>query len=358
VRFRTYQKYLLQDLFKINLLLLFIFIVVCILIDIFERLGSFLKFKKPFYLFLTYIFWKIGVHIYEIFPFVSGLAGILVLLWLSRNNELVAFLSLGFSKKELLKELGKGILLISFLAGVVLNIIFPKAAYFTLYTWDYKIKETKKQYLIFNTQIFFAGANYYLVAQPLEPKGEYLKDILIVFLKKDEPEKVIWAEEAYYINKKWDLKDVVIQKKENNFAPEIFEDLRIKLPFKPNTLVIVEKPIKFLSFPELIERFKFLKRVGRPYNEVLAEIFLKIIYLFLPFILSFFPMWIYLENYAPRKTMNPFIKGIVLFFIFLLCFLLLQTLLRKGILVAGFILVIWIVGFLCFYVYFSFLRKK
>jgi len=336
---KIYKKYLLSDLIKINLLLLFIFSSFYLLIDFFDKLGNFLSFKKPIYLFLTYIFWKSLTNLYEFFPFVCGFSGILLLLWLARTGELLAFLSLGFSKKEIMSLIGKGIFLFSLLGGIFLNVIFPRAAFLSLYTWDYKIAEKKEQYLIFNEEIFVRGIDFYLVAKPLEPAGEYLKDVLIVFLEKEEPSKVIWAKEGYYKGK-WIFKDVIVQKREKNFSPEIFKNLEVEAAFTPQTLVLIEKPLKFLSFGELIERYKFLKLVKRPCNEVVSEIFLKIIYVFVPLFLGLLPMVFFVNNYTPSQIASSFLKSLATYFTLLTIYLFLQALLRKGILLAGILLVL------------------
>ncbi|PMP69239.1 MAG: hypothetical protein C0190_00045 [Thermodesulfobacterium geofontis] len=353
---RIYKKYLLADLIKVNLLLLFIFSVFYFLVDFFEKLGSFLSFKKPFYLFLAYVFWKSLANFYEFFPFVCGLSGILLLFWLTRTGELLAFFSLGFSKKEIISLIGKGIFFFALMGGLAISIIFPKAAFLSLYTWDYKIAEKREYYLIFNEQIFLRGSDFYLIAKPLEPKGEYLQDILVVFVNKEEPKKVIWAKEGYYKSKKWILKEVIIQEDTKNFSPEFFENLEADLPLKPETLVVVEKPLKFLSMKELFERYKFLKMVNRPYEEVLAEIFLKVIYIFIPLFLGLFPMVIFVKNYAPSQVIEPFLKSLIWYFILLIFYLFLQALIRKGIFVASILLFLSIV--ISFFSFLLILFKK
>lgn len=351
---KIYKKYLLADLLKINLLLLFIFSTFYFLIDFFDKLGEFFSYKKPFFYFLTYIFWKMWVNLYQFFPFVCGFSGIILLLWLARTGELIAFLSLGFSKRELISFIAAGILLFSLLGAIILNIIFPKAAYLTLYTWDHKIAERKEQFLIFDKQIFLKGPDFYLVAKPLEPKGEYLQDILIVFLNnQEEPREIIWANEGYYKGSKWFLKDVILQKRDKNFSPDFLEKFETPLFLKPGTLVMVEKPLSFLSFKELFERYKFLKIVERPYQDVVSEIFLKIIYLFIPFSLGFFPLIIFLNNYIPSQTGIPFLKSLILFFILMITYLFLQIILRKGmfwasILLFSFVLINFL-GFILFW---------
>jgi len=350
---KIYKRYLLADLIKINLLLLFIFSSFYFLVDFFDKLGEFLAFKKPFYLFLTYIFWKSLANLYEFFPFACGLSGIILFLWLTRTGELLGFLSLGFSKKELITLIGKGIFLFSLLLGSAISILFPKAAFFSLYTWDYRIAEKREQYLVFNEQIFIRGPDFYLIAKPLEPRGEYLQDILLVFINKEELKKIIWAKEGFYKSEKWFLKEVITQEENKNFSPEFFKNLSTNLSIKPETLVMVEKPLKFLSLKELFERYKFLKMVKRPYKEEVAEIFLKVIYIFLPLFLGFFPTMVFVKNYTPSQVISPFLKGLIWYFILLTSYLFLQTLLRKGIFVAGILL-----SFLVFISFFSCFFKK
>lgn len=347
---KLYKKYILFDLLKVNLLLWFLFFTFYFLVDFFDKLGEFLNFKKPFYLFLEYLFWKGLVNIYEFFPFACGLSGVLLLLWLSRTGELLAFFSLGFSKKTLFFLINIVILIVGVLGGLIIIFLFPKAVFLSDYTWDYRIVQKKKQYLIFKEQIFLRGLDYYLIAKPLEPKGEYLQDILIIFLDKENPKNIIWAKEGYYQNKKWILKEGIVQKVEDNFYPRIFERLSFEFPFKPDTLVIVEKPLKFLSIDELLKRKEYLKKVGRPYGEILAEMFLKMVYPFIPFCLSLFPTFIFFKNYIPSYIINPFLKALFIYFILLVIFLFLEILLRKGMIFSGFILMGYvIVNFLGFF---------
>ena len=340
---KTHQKFLFKEFLKTSLLLLIIFVTFYLLIDFFEKIGEFFRYNASIYYFFYYTFWKMWVDAYQIFPFVEGLSGLISLLWLSKNNELLALLSLGFRRKEVVKEVVKCLLLFSLIIGGGLNFLFPRAAYLSLYTWNYKIMHKKKQYLIFNKQIFFVGKNYFLIAKPVEPKGEFLEDLKLVFLKKGKPRELLWAKQGIYVNNKWHLYKVIIQKRSNNFAPKLFSNYTADLPFKPKTLVIVEKPLNFLSFKELLERYRFLKRINRPYVEVVAEVFLKIMYLFIPFILGFLPMSVFIKEYAPKHGARAFLKSILYFFLLVVIVLLLETLFRKGIILAGILLGILIV---------------
>jgi len=328
---KIYQQVVYKDLFKIIGLLLSIFGGFYLSLDFLDRFPPFLSFHKPLYLFIIYIFWRAWLNLYEFFPFILGLSGICLLSWWSRNRELLAFLSLGFSKKELIGGIMWCILFISLIGGVILNFVFPKAAYYSIYTWDYKIAEKKPVYTVFKEKIFFQDPQLFLIAKPLEPKGEYLKDLTVIFLKNKEPWEIIWADTAIYKDNKWYLKNVIIQKKDKNFSPKEKKEISGKFSFKPELLVIVEKSLKFLSFKELYQRYKFLKKINKPYFEVITEFFWRFLYLFIPFCLAFPSVWIYLKEFTPTQYSSAILKSLGIYFIMLIVILFLGTLLRKGV---------------------------
>jgi len=335
------QKFLYQEFFRFSGLLFFLFGAFTFIIDFFERFPRFLSLKKPVILFLSYLFWKSWINFYQLFPFVLGLGALLQIFWWSRNRELIAFLSLGFSKKEVLGEFLKVYAIVSLIGGLCLTFIFPRAVFNAIYIWQYQMTGRKASYLVFKKEIFFQGKNFFLVATPLEPGGEYLKDIVIVFLKNLEdtsPQEIIWAEEGWYEKKDWILKKVVLQSLKKNFCPEKFNTLKIVLPFNPHTLVVMEKSLHFLSLKELYQRLIFLKKVQRPSGAVIAEIFLRFMYLFWPLCLVFYPLVYYFENFKPDHFTGEFLKSFFLFFLMAIWLMFLQTFVRKSELWAGFLL--------------------
>lgn len=352
---KVYQVYIWQEVFKTNLLFILIFASFYLVVDFFEKLSDFLKFQKPFYLFLYYIFWKSIINVYEIFPFASAFGVLFFLIWLSRTNELIALLSIRVSKGELFREILKGVTLFSFLGGIFLNLILPKATYKALYIWEYKIEEKKIHHLIFGDQIFFVGENYYLLAKPLEPKGEYLSDVTLVFFSSHELEKVIWAKKGYYIKKRWILEDVIFQEKETNYSPKMYQKVEYQLPFSPKILAIVEKPVYLLSIPELLKRLNFLKETGQPYNEIIAELYMKVYYLFIPFLLSVFSVFTYLKMFVPTDWQKGGFFSFLIFMVLLFFLLTFQSFLRKGVLEMLYILTSWLILGIFLYFWYSYL---
>lgn len=323
---KLFSRFIWQEAGKIFFILLLIFLAFYLVMDFFERLPSFLTAKKPLLFFLKYLLWKIQLNIFQIYPYVVGLSGIVTLIILSRSQELLALICLGIKQKEILSKLANLLLFMTLFGSLILIIISPKAYYEAHKTWDIDIEERKVQHLIFKGEFFFEGENFLLIAKPLEPKGEYLKDLTLIYLEEDQPSKVLWAEYAIYREKTWHLERVVLQDRSQEFKPIFMERFSETLPFKPKTFVLVEKPIKYLSLKELYQRWLFLRKVDKPQKEIFAEFINRIMYLFSGYLLGLIPIFVFLKYYSPHNFKSAVIKGFFSFFFLSFLYLLSQTL--------------------------------
>jgi len=318
--------YLLKEFFKVFLLLLLVVLAFYLIIDFFEKFPAFLGAKKTFLNFFKYIFWKIQLNLSQIYPYVLALSLILFLLFLSRASELLALLSLGFKREEIFSILSKILLILSLIGALFLNILTPKAFFEAQKIWTTEIEEKKSLYLIFKGEIFFEGENFLLVARPIEPQGEYLSEVTLIYLEKKQPVKILWAKSALYNNKKWQLEEVICQEKSDDFKPRFFKSWQGDLPFKPKALVITEKPVKFLSIKELYLRLSFLKKVGRPLDEILGEFFNRVLYCLLGYLLGLPPLYLYLRYFSPHRHKISLFAALGSFFVLASLYLFLQTL--------------------------------
>lgn len=325
-----FHRYFLQEFVKNFFILLIVFATFFLIGEFFEKLPSFMESKKPFIFFLEYLFWKMQVNLYQIFPYLLGLTPLLTLFFLSRTYELLALLSLGFFKRKILKTLGIYLTTFSLIGGIILNLITPHAFYNAQYTWDIKIESKMAQHLIFKESLFFEGEKFILMANPLEPQAEYLADLILLFIEKNEPQKIIWAKKALYLGKGiWRLEEAIFQEKQREFQPKIFDKWEGPLPLKPKTFIIVEKSVKFASLKELYQRYLFLKKIQKPYTEVLAEVLNRIVYLFTGIILGLLPILFYIKKYSPTKYPTVFLQSLLIFFALSTLFVGFQTLIQR-----------------------------
>ncbi|MFN3504665.1 MAG: LptF/LptG family permease [Caldimicrobium sp.] len=341
---RIFYKFFIKEFSKNFLLSLLIFIAFFLVGEFFEKFPSFLASKRPLVYFLEYLFWKVQVNLYQIFPYIIGLASLLSVFFLSRSFELLAFLSLGFLRKELLKAYVVIIFVFSIFGGLFLNFTVPKAFYKSEYVWDVKIENKRTQYLIFKDMLFFEGENFILIAIPLEPKAEYLADFILFFLKDIHPEKIFWAKKALYLgNKIWRLEEAIIQEAKDGFQPKFSAMWEGELPLSPKTFVVVEKSVKFASFKELYQRYLFLKMIKKPYYEVWVEFLNRVLYLFIGLTISLFPLTYYLKNYSPQRYISLILHSLIIYFFMSVIILLVQTFTQK---------ILWMPLFIIFFTIF------
>jgi lipopolysaccharide export system permease protein len=293
-------KFLFKELLKINLFILPMTFIFFNVIDFFERYSTFSIYKKPFIIFLEYLFWKGIVNFYQVFPYLLAFSTILTMFYLTRTKELLALLSLGYSRRTVYKILLLSVFLFNFFFGILLNYISPLAFQNAVDVWERKVLGKKKELVFLKKKLFFEGQNYFLIAQPLEPNAEYLGDVLYLTIDlKGEIEEIIWADTMLYSNGSWILEKLVVQKRSENFVPKKFDKQERSLPFNPSTLVVTEKTLKFLTIKELYQRLQFLSKVGKSTKEVILEFLFRFYYLFAGFFISLWCIHIYLKFYSP-----------------------------------------------------------
>jgi len=293
-------KFLFKELLKINLFLLPIAFIFFNVIDFFERYSTFSVYRKPFIIFLEYLFWKGIVNFYQVFPYLLAFSTILTMFYLTRTKELLALLSLGYSRRTVYKILFLSVFLFNFFSGILLNYISPLAFQNAVDVWERKVLGKKKELVFLKKKLFFEGENYFLIARPLEPNAEYLGDVLYLTIdQKGEIEEIIWAETMLYSNGSWILEKPIVQKRSENFVPKKFDKQERSLPFNPSTLVVTEKTLKFLTIEELYQRLQYLSKVGKSTKEVMLEFMFRFYYLFVSFFISLWCIHIYLKFYSP-----------------------------------------------------------
>jgi len=300
---RLLNKFLVIEFLKVFLFLFLLTFIFLNVIEFFERYSTFFGHKKPIFLFFKYLFWKGLVNIFQIFPYILSFSSILTMFYLSRTKELLALLSLGYSKKNIFNILLLSVFVINFFLGILINYVSAQAYQNAVDVWEREILGKKKKLIFLKEKLIFEGENYLLISHPLEPNAEYLGDVLYLALDKNgEIEEVIWAKGMLYSNGSWILENSIVQKSSEDFIPKKFDKHTRHLPFNPSTLVVVEKTLKFLTIDELYKRYQFLSKVGKSTKEVKIEFLYRFYYLFVGFLISLWSIYVYLKFYTPINS--------------------------------------------------------
>lgn len=341
--FNVWLTYLYKEILKNLVFIFLLFFSFLVVIEVFEKFSAFLITNKSFYYFVKFLFWKMIVNVFYFYPYALILSFILTLFLFARSAELLALLTLGFRREEIFRKIFLLLAILSILGEIFLTLVVPRAFFLAQITWISEIEEKKTLHLIFKDELFFEGDKFLLIGRPLEPKGEYLSEIVVVFFGEESTvERVLWAGTGMYREGKWLLREVTIQRRETDFDPEIYRNLEQELPFNPQMLVLVEKPVRFLSFGELYRRYEFLKLTERPLQEIWAELFNRVLNILSGLFIGVLPLYLFLFIYSPRRLKLSLLTSLLSFLTLVGLFLFLQTISVTKLMLAITISVLWI----------------
>ncbi len=279
---KLYQRYLLSPLRLFIPLFLGAFGGLYLTVEFFEKLEDALNSPAGITTFLLYLLLRLPEILFQIWPPALALALLAAMAYLSRGQELLALRTLGFSPLKLIRPYILTALVLSLGMSLFLALTLPRTAYQALYTWEVRIKGQRPQSLLAQGKLFFTGPEYFVSARPLEPRGELLADFLFVEHRAWQPVRIIYAQKARFLGKnRWLLWKGMLERRIQEFHPRVFDRLELSLPFSPEILLSIKRPLKALTFRELRDRYNFLKASGLSAAGPLSEILYRLLYPFL-----------------------------------------------------------------------------
>lgn len=286
----TLSKYILKKYLK-N------FIIVLLSLEIFfvgiDFLQNFKYLPKSANLQLLYIFYNSFFTLTLALPLAIIFAWIITLVIFIRNNELVAFYSLGATKKDILSP----ILSLSFLFIFLLICLqmTPLA-----YSYEQKRKVLDNEYFSSTkNDIFLKYNDYFVYFQKLIPLEQRAENIHIYKVEENDILETIIAKKAYFQNNRWYVVDAKIVSKpkiidENSKLSVKYEKFLHTLEgFQPKILNNVYELKSDYSLLDALNALVLLKEQGINTQKIRANIYNQI---FIPFFV--FPLIFLIFSYA------------------------------------------------------------
>ncbi len=279
---KLYTRYLLNPYYKMLLLLAPVTTGIYLLIEFFDKIDNVTNAGLSYFFLLHYLGFQIPQILFETWPILLSLAGLLALAFLARGGELLAFRTLGFSSWALARPYILLALLLSVGFVVAEELVLPESTYHQLYLWATKVKKQKPRGLLVKGQIYFRGVHSFFVGRVLDPDARHLKDV--VYVKVDQeglPLFIIWAQRAAYKgNHLWIFEKGFFKRRRTDFVPRWFQKHVLKLEFTPETVLVVKRIPRTQHLWELWKQRSFLKRAGLPTQAPDAELAYRIFYPF------------------------------------------------------------------------------
>jgi len=268
-------KYIIR---KYLLHLFIIFISLQIFFTGMDFLQNFKDLPKSANLQLLYLMYNSFFILTLILPLSLVFAWVLTLVIFVRNNELVAFSSIGAKRARIYSP----IIIISFFVLVVLTLIqlTPLA-----YSYEEKSKILSGNYLTSSkSDIFLKYNNTYVYIKKLFPFEKKVEDIHVYKVKNNDIFETIIAKKGYFQNNKWYIVDAKIIKKPKklDFKTSKLEVryekfLNILEGFKPKILDSIYEEKAGFSIIDAISAFFLLNKQGVNTKRIRAVIYYEVI---------------------------------------------------------------------------------
>jgi len=293
-------RYLLREFWRLFALCMLGFLVVYVLVDFFDRFGTFLKYEASTVTVLRYFLFKMPLIVTQLVP-VATLGGVLLALGvMARHNELTAMRACGVSTLQIAGPLIGAALALSVAMLAWNESVVPYCSERFRHIDTVEIRKKSLKALLDEDGIWFHGkVGIYSIEHFDAHKGTIVGLKVYEFTPGFELRRLIEIPTAQWQNDRWVLGpslersfDAAGNIVARGLGPDDFT-----LPDEPKDLQVVEKEPEELSFRRLRRHIRELDRKGIDTTESRVDLHLKLAVPFVPLVMVLIG--------APLATRNP-----------------------------------------------------
>ncbi|MBI4772922.1 MAG: LPS export ABC transporter permease LptG [Deltaproteobacteria bacterium] len=265
----TISRYLVQEFLKTFLLCLASFVCIYIIVDFFERVDNFLEAKVSLWVMAEYIVFKTPLMVQQVLPAAVLMGTTLSIGIMARNREFTMFRANGLSFYRLLVPLLLFSVCISFFLFFLNETILPLANQKTNYIFRIQVQKRPLNTLYRNERFWYRGKGVIFHVVLYDAPSQSLKGVTLYrFAENHGLQQRIDAREARWKNGEWQFIDGLKQELLPNkgIKSERFETLDIPLEERPSDFSHIIRDPDEMSFAELRNYIRKIKREG--YNSI------------------------------------------------------------------------------------------
>ena len=289
---RILDRYLVNRFVNALLYCLCLFMVLFIVIDVFNNLDEFLKSGVNFRIIATYYLYSVPVILVQVVPMAVLVSILYVLSGLSRHNEVTAMKASGVSSFHILAPYLFIGAVISFGVFLLSEQVVPRASVTSTSIMEGLIERGKKnlsERTIQNATLFTKG-NLMVYAREYSLATDTLHDVVLF---EDDPHRLlqtkIAAKKAVYHNGQWTFYETIgyhtDRRGELEGEPRFSDSMVIDLGAKPVDFLRESLQIEFMSTKQLDEYIGHMRGVSsKLVQKMLVDLHYKIAFPFVSFV--------------------------------------------------------------------------
>jgi len=282
-------RYFTKEFLKTLVLCLSTFIMLYLLVDLFERLDDIVKHKTPFFLVVKYCLYQIPMIVYQVLPLGILLCTFITIGIFVKNNEITAIKAHGISLFSVLKTFVFISSLFCVLSLFLQEFVLPHTNWQVKKIKNIHIKGKKDPSFLKKEDFWFKSKNRICKIGFFDPGKNSLHNIVLFYFDSSfGVEKKIEVENAVWITDHWVFNNGVERsfKKTGEMEIKKFKSREIAFDKTLDDFISFRKESEEMSFTEIRAFIKKTEQEGYPTAELKADMHAKISYSFICIIMA------------------------------------------------------------------------
>lgn len=276
---RLLDRYIIREQLQTLLAGLLFFVSVFIIVDVFEKIDTFLDNRVPAHIVATYYAMFIPGIIVQVLPMAMLLSCLVALGQIGRQNELTAMQAAGIGVERIALPLWAVAAAMSVLVFVVNEVALPplNARRLQMYRVDIKKQNLEGASVRMNLAYLGRDGRTFLIRTYNIPARE-MREVVIQEISQHTLTGRIDAESATWENSRWVFRQGFVRRfdREGEHAAEFHELVIPGLVETPDDFAKAEEEPMALSYWELQSYIERLKQSGSRVQKYTVELYLKV----------------------------------------------------------------------------------
>jgi lipopolysaccharide export system permease protein len=276
---RVVSRYVLVEFLRIFGLCMVGFLLIYVLVDLFDRLQGFLKFHASVGEVVRYLFFKIPLIVTQLVP-VATLASVLMALGtMARHNELTALRASGVSTVQVAIPLFAIALVLSVLIVAWNETIVPYSTERSRYIEVVEIRNRPLKALLSEDGIWFHGRNGIYNIEHFDARTGTLVGLTVYDLSPGFVlQRLVEVPTAQWRDDRWIISAAIERTFDDKgtVSTRPLTPAEFVLPERPQDFQIIEKDPEELNFRRLRHHIRELSRKGIDTTESRVDLHLKL----------------------------------------------------------------------------------
>jgi len=276
---RLLDRYIIREQLLSLLAGLFFFVSVFVVVDVFEKMDTYLDNRVPIHTVVTYYAESIPGIVVQVLPMAMLLSCLLALGQIGRQNELTAMQAAGIGIARIALPLWGVAALVSALVFVVNEAALPPLNAKRLQLYRVDIKKQSLEGATVRTNLAYLGADgrTFLIRTYNIPARQ-MEEVVIQEIRNHTLTGRIDAESARWERGHWVFRQGFVRRfdRDGEHAAEFNELVIPGLDERPEDFAKAEEDPKALSYWELSKYIGRLRQSGSRVQKYLVELYLKI----------------------------------------------------------------------------------